>query len=207
MQTTAHRSRFGFWVLSLAATLILTAGSGVSAGQAPHSGAGSNSQSGTGSNSQSGAGSNSQSGAGSNSQSGAGSNSQSGAGSNSQSGAGSNSQSGAGSNSQSGAGSNSQSGAGSNSQSGAGPNSQSGAGSNSKIAKDLQDEQHNDDETVDVIVQFKRGKASGDAIRAGGGWVKQELPIVDGVVASLPAKALEILAKHPDVAFVSPSRK
>src|SRR5438445_4186147 len=127
MQTTAHRSRFGFWVLSLAMTLILTAGSGVSAGQAPQSGAGSNSQSG----------------------------------------------------------------AGSNSHSGAGPNSQSGAGSNSKIAKDLQGEQHNEDDTVDVIVQFKRGKASGEAIQAGGGWVKDELPIVDGVVASLPAKALE----------------
>src|SRR5437773_6160412 len=145
MQTTAHRSRFGFFVLSLATTLILTAGSGVSAGQAPQSGAGSNSHSG--------------------------------AGSNSHSGAGSNSQSGAGPNSHSGAGSNSQSGAGSNSQSGEGPNSQSGAGSNSKIAKDLQGEEHNDD-TVDVIVQFKRGKASGEAIQAGGGWVKDELPIV-----------------------------
>src|SRR5439155_26471906 len=154
MQTTAHRSRFGFFVLSLATTLILTAGSGVSAGQAPQSGAWSNSHSG------------------------AGSNSHSGAGSNSHSGARSTSQSGAGPNSHSGAGSNSQSGAGSNSQSGAGPNSQSGAGSNSKIAKDLQGEEHNDD-TVDVIVQFKRGKASGEAIQAGGGWVKDELPIVD----------------------------
>ena len=142
MQTTAHRSRFGFFVLSLATTLILTAGSGVSAGQAPQSGAGSNSHSG----------------------------------------------------------------AGPNSQSGAGSNSQSGAGSNSKIAKDLQGEEHNDD-TVDVIVQFKRGKASGEAIQAGGGWVKDELPIVDGVVASIPAKALEQLAKRPDVAFVSPNRK
>src|SRR5438093_5893497 len=122
MHTTADRSRFGFWVLSLAATLILTAGSGVSAGQAPHSAAGSNSQSGAGS-----------------------------AGS-SQSGAGSNSHSATGSNSQSGAGSTG------SSQSGAG-SSQSGAGSNSKIAKDLpQGEQDNGDRTVDVIVQFKRGK-------------------------------------------------
>src|SRR5438105_5052546 len=145
MHTTADRSRFGFWVLSLAATLILTAGSGVSAGQAPHSAAGSNSQSGAGSTG--------------------------------------------------------------SSQSGAG-SSQSGAGSNSKIAKDLpQGEQDNGDRTVDVIVQFKRGKASGEAIQAGGGWVKQELPLVDGVVASLPTKALEILAKHPDVAFISPNRK
>src|SRR5436309_1355739 len=167
MAIAAHRSRFGFWDLSLTATLILTAGSGVSAGQAPHSGAGSNSRSGSGSSSQAGAAPNSQSGAQSNSQSGDVS----------------------------------------SSQSGVGPNSQSSAGSNTKIAKDLQGEQHDDDHTVDVIVQFKRGKASGEAIQAGGGWVKTELPIVDGVVASLPAKALKILAKNPDVAFVSPNRK
>src|SRR5438093_1250432 len=75
----------------------------------------------------------------------------------------------------------------------------------SKIAKDLAD--NHQDTKVDVIVQFRPGKASHAAIHARGGSVKDDLPIIDGVLASLPVKALEGLADDPNVIFLSPDRE
>ena len=75
----------------------------------------------------------------------------------------------------------------------------------SKIAKDLAGKHHNT--TVDVIVQFRPGKASHAAIHARGGSVKDDLPIVDGVLASLPVQALEGLANDPNIVFLSPDRE
>src|SRR2546430_16475872 len=75
----------------------------------------------------------------------------------------------------------------------------------SKIAKDLAGKHHNT--TVDVIVQFRPGKASHAAIHARGGSVKDDLPIVDGVLASLSVQALEGLANDPNVVFLSPERE
>src|SRR5207249_3200790 len=75
----------------------------------------------------------------------------------------------------------------------------------SKIAKDLVGKHHNT--TVDVIVRFRPGKASHAAIHAKGGSVKDDLPIVDAVLASLSANALEGLANDPNVIFLSPDRE
>ena len=59
-------------------------------------------------------------------------------------------------------------------------------------------------ETRDVIVQFQPGKASHASIQAVGGQVKADLSVVNGVLASLPTRALEALAKNPNVTYISP---
>src|SRR5213594_1794244 len=75
----------------------------------------------------------------------------------------------------------------------------------SKIAADLAAKTSNT--TVDVIVRFRPGKASHAAIHSHGGSVKDDLPVVDGVLASLPGKAIEGLANDPNVIFLSPDRE
>src|SRR5437870_570843 len=76
---------------------------------------------------------------------------------------------------------------------------------NAKSAKDLA--RKHDNTTVDVIVQFRPGQASHKPIDAIGGHVKDDLPIVDGVLASIPVEALEGLENNPNVIFVSPDRE
>src|SRR5437773_1164917 len=75
----------------------------------------------------------------------------------------------------------------------------------STSAKDLAGKHHNT--AVDVIVQFRPGKASHTAIHARGGSVKDDLPVVDAVLTSLPVNALEGLANDLNVIFVSPDRE
>lgn len=62
------------------------------------------------------------------------------------------------------------------------------------------------DHSVQVIVQLRDGGAAARAaVRAAGGRVDQELPIIHGFAATLPAGAAKRLARLSDVRVVSPN--
>ena len=76
-----------------------------------------------------------------------------------------------------------------------------------KIAPDLHD--IDPKEKVDVIVQFDGhpGEEHFDAVRSQGGELKAKLPIIDGALFSMPARALKALENNPVISYVSPDRE
>ena len=74
-----------------------------------------------------------------------------------------------------------------------------------KISKDLDTKQ---DAKVDVIVQYRVPPSAAHQAKAAkkGGKVKAEFRGVNAQVYTIPASALEDLAKDPDVKYISPDR-
>src|SRR5260370_18333601 len=88
---------------------------------------------------------------------------------------------------------------------GEGVEGQSGRTS-AKISSELR--RRDSDRDVDVIVQFQHvpTEAHHQKIRNHGGALKTDLPIVKGALYSIPAAALDDLAKDPEVVYMSPDR-
>ncbi|NHC45421.1 S8 family serine peptidase [Motilibacter aurantiacus] len=59
---------------------------------------------------------------------------------------------------------------------------------------------------LDVVVRARSVRAAADAVRAVGGTVRDRLPIVSGVVATVPPDAARAVASAPGVVDVSPDR-
>src|SRR5260370_6287227 len=76
-----------------------------------------------------------------------------------------------------------------------------------KLSPELRDKQTHQG-WVQVIVQFKHALNPGHQgkIHTQGGVVNAELGIVKGMAATLPARALAILASDNEVAYISPDR-
>src|SRR5262245_14917765 len=74
-----------------------------------------------------------------------------------------------------------------------------------KISSDLA--QKKGGERIDVIVQFTPGRASQEVIQANGGEVRANFHIINGVLASVPARALQGLAHNPNITYISPDRE
>ena len=79
-------------------------------------------------------------------------------------------------------------------------------GKDRKLAPDFKVE--HSAELVNVIVQFKHspGEQHKSKIRANGGLVDSELPLVKALSIRVPANRLHNLANDPEVAYISPDR-
>src|SRR4051812_42294667 len=76
-----------------------------------------------------------------------------------------------------------------------------------KIAQDLANVNANS--KVDVIVQFKTPPDNQQRARVNqlGGTVQADLGLINGMLISVPANALEGLANNPNVVYISPDRQ
>src|SRR5581483_3385817 len=75
-----------------------------------------------------------------------------------------------------------------------------------KIAPDASS--NNSDDVINVIVQYNVPPAQKhrDRIQQHQGKVQQDLGLVNGIAAAMPASKLSDLANDPDVAYISPDR-
>ncbi len=80
------------------------------------------------------------------------------------------------------------------------------AAKNEKLAPELQHQASRG--SVDVIVQFHSRLSSKHHLKMAsrGGRLRNELRVVNAATYSVPAAALKMLAKDPDVAYISPDR-
>ncbi|MGH9788522.1 MAG: S8 family serine peptidase, partial [Candidatus Acidiferrales bacterium] len=77
----------------------------------------------------------------------------------------------------------------------------------SKLAPDTARGKNGD--FIEVIVQFKNAPSENQfkKLREQGATEKARLPLIKGVVVSLPTAALDRLADNPDVFYISPNRE